>query len=430
MKEEKTKMTEIGEIPESWEVESFSNLCSFSAGRTPARNIKKYWDDGNFPWLTIADMKQGQIILKTKEKVSQRAMTECFRKNYVKKGTLLMSFKLTIGRTCFAGCDLVHNEAIISIHPQKELNKMFISYYLPNIDYKEYQDRQIKGNTLNREKISRIKIPLPPLPEQEKIATVLNKIQRSIEMKDKLIKATQELKKSTMKHLFTYGTKKEKTKMTEIGEIPESWEISNIDNQFDLKQGKSLSSKNQIGNYLKPFLRTSNVFWGYLNLLKVDEMDIPLKDRGVLVLRYGDLLVCEGGDIGRTAIWSEELRECYFQNHIHRLRVKNKKETFSLFYMYWLDVGIRLLKVYGTFGNRTTIPNLSGKRLLEFLIPLPPLPEQKKIASILSKIDERIKNYEEQKTSLKALFKSMLNKLMTGQIRVHNLNIDTSEVEK
>ena len=154
-------------------------------------------------------------------------------------------------------------------------------------------------------------------------------------------------------------------------------------------------------------------------------MDILPKNRASLLLQKDDLLICEGGDIGRTAIWNDELKECYFQNHIHRLRAKDKNITSSLFYMYWMDAGIRIFKVYGTFGNRTTIPNLSGKRLLQFPVPLPPLEEQKKIAGILQKIDERIKNYEEQKASLQDLFKSMLYKLMTAQIRLHNIPLLT-----
>lgn len=277
--------------------------------------------------------------------------------------------------------------------------------------------------------LKKISVPIPPLAEQRKIATVLNKIQKNIKAKEELVRTTKELKKSTMKYLFTYGVNKEKTKQTEIGEIPASWEVKEIDSLFHLKQGKSLSSKDQTGRYLKPFLRTSNVFWGYLNLEKIDHMDIPLDIRDTLRLKENDLLVCEGGDIGRTAIWKNNLTECYFQNHIHRLRARSVKISFPLFYMYWMDLGVRMIKAYGSFGNRTTIPNLPGKRLLQFQIPLPPLSEQKKIASTLSKIDERIRNYEEQKQALQDLFKAMLHKLMTGQIRAHNLDIDTSEVE-
>ena len=228
-------------------------------------------------------------------------------------------------------------------------------------------------------------------------------------------KSILERKKSSHK-----GTSKTENlfefKQTEIGTVPKNWEVCTIEKLFDLKQGKSLSSKNQTGLYLKPFLRTSNVFWGYLSLTKVDEMDIPEKERKALSLKKEDLLVCEGGDIGRTAIWNEELEECYYQNHIHRLRAKEKNVS-PLFYMYWMDVAIRILNIYGTFGNRTTIPNLPGKRLLKFKIPHPPLPEQEKIAGILSQIQRAIEVQNELIETAKELKRSTMKQLFTCGIK-------------
>ena len=428
----------VQKIPSHWTYKNLSSLCEYSTGKTPIRNNVEYWSNGKIPWMSISDMKQGEIVYKTKEKISNQAFKEKFSNKAVPKGTLLMSFKLTIGRTCFAGVDLTHNEAIIAIYPKKtEIDKLYLSFYLPTVDYSIYQDRAIKGNTLNKSKINKIKIPLPPLEEQKKIAGVLSRIQKAMEVQDKLIERTIELKKTTMKHLFTYGTEKTSAKLSaknlpsrELGagvqKIPSHWEVKEIEKLFKLKQGKSLSSKNQTGLYKKPFLRTSNVFWGYLNMQKVDEMDIPEKDRKELVLRKGDLLVCEGGDIGRTAIWNNELSECYYQNHIHRLRARSNQTVFPLFFMYWMDVAIRQLNIYGKFGNRTTIPNLSGKMLLNFKIPLPLLEEQKKIADILQKIDDKISIHRKKKSTLTELFKTMLKNLMTGQIRVHKLDINTN----
>ena len=225
--------------------------------------------------------------------------------------------------------------------------------------------------------------------------------------------ATKELKQATMKQLFTYGTKGEKTKQTEIGEIPLKWEIVEIEDLFHLKQGKSLSAKNQTGLYLKSFLRTSNIFWGHLDLTKLDAMDILDKERETLLLKKDDLLVCEGGDIGRTAIWNDELSECYYQNHIHRLRVKSNQKVCPLFYMYWMDVAVRQLNVYGTFGNRTTIPNLPGKRLLKFKLPLPPLEEQKKIAGVLSQIQKAMETQNQQIKATKELKQATMKQLFT-----------------
>ena len=199
---------------------------------------------------------------------------------------------------------------------------------------------------------------------------------------------------------------------TDIGLIPEDWANDTIGNHFDIKQGKQLSKLTRVGNNQKKFLRTANVFWGTLDLSELDEMNFTKEEEEKLKLRYNDLLVCEGGDIGRTAIWRNDLEDCYYQNHIHRLRLK--KETISpLFFMNWMYYGVVLANKYFGIGNRTTIPNLSASRLKSFQFPLPPLSEQKKIAHILSKIQFTIETQEQIIKTTQELKKALMQKLFT-----------------
>ena len=194
--------------------------------------------------------------------------------------------------------------------------------------------------------------------------------------------------------------------------LPKDWTITKIGAVFDIKQGKSLSSRKQTGIYLKPFLRTSNVFWGRLDLSHLDEMDFTDDECKALTLEYGDLLVCEGGDIGRTAIWRNEKTECYYQNHLHRLRVKDEKIE-SLFIMYWMQVALTQFGIYEGFGNKTTIPNLSSSHLREFILPVPEKKEQQKIAAILSKIQQTIEIQESIIAKTRELKKSTLHHVFT-----------------
>lgn len=198
--------------------------------------------------------------------------------------------------------------------------------------------------------------------------------------------------------------------------LPKDWNIAKIGTAFDIKQGKSLSSRKQTGKYLKPFLRTSNVFWGQLDLSHLDEMDFTDDECETLTLEYGDLLVCEGGDIGRTAIWRNEKSECYYQNHLHRLRVKDEKID-TLFIMYWMQVALTQLGVYEGFANKTTIPNLSGSRLREFIIPVPEKKEQQKIATVLFKIQKAIEIQESIIEKTRELKKSTLQHVFTHGLR-------------
>lgn len=201
-------------------------------------------------------------------------------------------------------------------------------------------------------------------------------------------------------------------KMTDIGPLPKDWQTRKLHELFEIQQGKALSQKHKKGISPHPFLRTANVFWGRIDLVNVDWMDFSSEEINKLGLRAGDLLVCEGGDIGRTAIWDGSIDKCCYQNHLHRLRPIND-EAFPLFYMYWMQAAMLILGLYIGTGNKTTIPNLSRGRLAEYLLPLPSLSEQRKIAFVLSVVQEAKQKTENVIAALKELKKSMMKHLFT-----------------
>ncbi len=160
---------------------------------------------------------------------------------------------------------------------------------------------------------------------------------------------------------------------TEIGEFPSTWEIDRVDSAFEIQQGKQVSKKNREGDNQRPFLRTKNVFWNRLELSELDQMNFTVTEEARLELRASDLLVCEGGSIGRTALWNEGVDGCLYQNHLHRLRVKDEKAE-PQFGLYWFWYAFDVAKLYFGRGNVTTIPNLSRSKLAELPMALPPLP--------------------------------------------------------
>ena len=198
------KETEIGMIPEEWEVVRLGDVAEFNLGRTPKRVNESYWDDGKYPWVSIADMSDFGYIYDTKEKVSQKAYEEVFKERLVPKETLLMSFKLTIGRTSILKTDAFHNEAIISIRPNNnQVLKEFLFYFLPTIDFSNYYDNVVKGKTLNSAKIKKLLISLPPLSTQQKIASILSAIDEKIEAEENKKKALDDLFNTLLHDLMT-----------------------------------------------------------------------------------------------------------------------------------------------------------------------------------------------------------------------------------
>lgn len=164
-----------------------------------------------------------------------------------------------------------------------------------------------------------------------------------------------------------------------------AWPTRSIGNLFHIGAGKTMSAKAREGLQRTQFLRTSNVFWDEIDLSTVDEMAISDEELREKSLQKGDLLVCEGGDIGRAAVWMGERDVMSFQNHLHRLRPKTNL-TNSRFYVYFLQCGFTQLGIYEGAGNKTTIPNLSRNRLAALEVPLPSLSEQQAITNLLAMV--------------------------------------------
>jgi len=151
----------------------------------------------------------------------------------------------------------------------------------------------------------------------------------------------------------------------------------------------------------------------------LDEMDFTDDEVTRLSLRLGDLLVCEGGEVGRTAILKGELEPCLYQNHIHRLR-RLTDDVVPDFFMYWMRAAFQVFGSYRDQESKTTIPNLSGNRLKSFEVPVPQVEEQRRIASKLEdKIaySEKIKvAIENQLDTIEALPPAILRKAFSGEL--------------
>ena len=160
--------------PSHWTKSRLDEICEISIGRTPARDNKRYWGS-DFPWLSISDMNQGRTITSTKEFITKTAAKEC-NCRIVKPGTLLLSFKLSIGKVGINQIPLYTNEAIAALPLKRPdlVNGTFLYWALRYVDLEKDTDKAAKGKTLNKAKLKEVIIPLPSLPEQRRCYGITN----------------------------------------------------------------------------------------------------------------------------------------------------------------------------------------------------------------------------------------------------------------
>ena len=171
------------DLPCNWCWCRFSNIVSMTIGKTPARGEQTYWINGNYNWVSISDMVDGGTISTTKEKVSDLAVKEIFSAPISEKGSLLMSFKLSIGKTSILDIDAYHNEAIITIRPvidKEYAMRNYLFKVLPLIANLGDSKDAIKGKTLNSKSLANLLIPLPPLQEQQRIIERINLLSKQL----------------------------------------------------------------------------------------------------------------------------------------------------------------------------------------------------------------------------------------------------------
>ena len=181
----------------AWETTPLGTICNIVVGRTPPRSDSRCWGAGS-PWLTIADLRSKRVT-QSKEQITSHAKAAM---RMVKQGTLMMSFKLSIGRLCFAGCDLFTNEAICSFE-QLQANADYLYYALTRVDFSLYGKQAVKGYTLNQESLRSIAVPLPTSSEQAAIAEVLAALEADLDATTAKLDKARALKQGMMQELLT-----------------------------------------------------------------------------------------------------------------------------------------------------------------------------------------------------------------------------------
>jgi type I restriction enzyme S subunit len=413
-------------IPDGWRAERFADIANYQAGRTPARANPAYWvgAESGVPWVAISDMSEFGTVTETKERITGAALQRIFKGRAVRAGTLIMSFKLTIGRVATLGIDACHNEAIISIYPKPGIDQQYLGYFLAQADYTVLQDRQVKGNTLNQEKIDRIEVLVPPMEVQRSIAGVLDLIRRAIDLQASGLAAAHALKRAAMRELFTRGQRGEPQKETEIGLVPESWDVVKLETLGRI--GNGATPKKSVPRYWEggayPWLTSAKVY--DRNITAADQFvtQDALAECHLPKVKPGAVLVAitgQGKTLGHVGVLQIEAT---INQHLAYLQT-NTDIAEPAYLRGYLETQYDYLRQVGA-GGGSTKGALTCAFLRTLFVPLPStLDEQRDIADILDAIDRKIDIQQRKRTALEQLFKALLHKLVAGEVSVDSLDL-------
>ncbi|MEI7940815.1 MAG: restriction endonuclease subunit S [Verrucomicrobiota bacterium] len=203
-------------------------------------------------------------------------------------------------------------------------------------------------------------------------------------------------------------------KKTEVGVIPEDWGVSTVGCEFEVKLGKMLDAEKNVG-VSKPYLGNKAVQWDRIDISDLPTVPMSRADIERFRLRRGDLLVCEGGEVGRAAIWDGPIEECYYQKAIHRLRPVGgfDSRVMAALLRLWSDRGQLV-----NYVTQTSIAHLPREKFMEVPMPVPPPMEQRAIAEALGDVDALLGALEQLIAKKRDLKQAAMQQLLTGKKRL------------
>ena len=416
----------IGEIPADWEVSTIKREYVFQTGWTPDTTHEEYFVGENI-WINISDMKS-KVVYDSEKHISDEAV-RLASMNISPKGSLLYAFKLSVGAVSFCGIDMYTNEAIATFLPGKN-NLRFLYYTAPIFIIKNANENIYGAKLLNQKLIRNAKIVIPPLEVQKRIVDYLDRkcsqIDAIIARQQEVIEKLKAYKLSVITEAVTKGLNPDvpmKDSGVEwIGKIPEHWAIHKFCWDYSAMLGKMLDAKRITGEHLHPYIKNADVQWDSINFEDLDEMDFSDEEKERYTISPGDLMVCEGGEIGKCAIVPDDIPEdIYYQKALHRVR-KRHPDSGNIHFLCKVIYCMAKNNCLNTSPEKATIAHLPGDALSQLRIPTPPISEQGQIAEYLNdkcmEIDRFSARKHETIDKLIEYKKSLIYEVVTGKKEV------------
>ena len=404
------KQTKVGIIPEDWEIVKLGKLTTVETGKTPLRSNKQFWDNGTINWATTTEVNETYIV-STNEKITNQAVAE-LKMKILPINTILLAMYgqgKTRGKVALLRIESTINQAFASIKPNKNYSTNFIFNYLDK-SYEKIRDLSHGSNqdNLNLDIVKALQIPLPPLKEQEKIAEILTTWDEAITKQTELLEAKELQKKALMQKLLSGEVR--------FSGFSDEWEEVRIDKLFDFKKGQELSKEKLEKNGIFECILYGELYTTYSEVIseiksktnikegiksKIDDILIPASTTTSAIdlaiastIQKDNVLI--GGDI-----------------NILRKKTNNINGEFISKYL----THIKKMEI-AKYAQGITIIHLYSKDFKHLKIQLPSLPEQQKIAEVLSLADDEINLLKNELEELKLQKKALMQKLLTGEVRV------------
>ena len=377
-------------------------IFDLQMGKTPSRNNADYWTDGQYNWVSIADLGTYQKYVEdTKEKISASAIQGSGIKS-VPANTVIMSFKLSLGKTAITQEPVYTNEAIMAFIPTGKYAVLpdYFYYLFSANDWTKDTNRAVMGTTLNKATLGAVSITVPPFDEQRKIAAVLDKVSSLIAKRRQQLDKLDEMVKARFVEMFgdtIYN--------------PYNWPTQQLEEMADIVSGITKGRKTKEQDLIEvPYMAVSNVKDGYIDWTTVKTILATQSEVEQYRLLPDDILMTEGGDpdkLGRGAIIQTPPENCIHQNHIFRVRL-NEKLLLPCYFAEFLKHQKAKQYFLRCAKQTTGIASINMRQLKGLTTLVPPLELQNQFATFVEHTEKTKTTISRSLEKLETLKKALM----------------------
>lgn len=410
----------------TWTRYRLSQIGGLVGGATPSTSVAKYWD-GEIAWTTSKRLAD-PVILTSGERFITQLGLENSSTTLIPPDNLLIGTRVGVGKVVVTGLPIAVNQDLTGlILDHARFDPVFVAYSLRTDEVQREFASKARGTTIKgipRQDVGSITIAAPDLATQRRIGALLQAVQRTVELEERLAKTAGELKQAAMRNLFTRGLRAEPQKETEIGMLPESWDIRRIDEEMQLTAGGTPARST--GEYWDggtiPWVKTGEVDYCVIEDTQERITLAGLENSAAKLLPAGSVLVAmygQGVTRGKVAMLGIEAAT----NQACLGLLAKSDQTNPAYLYYYLTFSYERLR---SLSHGAQQQNLNRDIIASLCFPRPHLDEQCEIVSILEEIDRRIDADEKKKSLLEELFDTLLEELMSGRCSVADIDAVTN----